>query len=176
MTAFSEKAVWLLNRLAAAIVTAALTGLLAGVALELVLSASILMPGSPGPGPGANLIGGALWLFTMAVGFGAIVGVIPGTLIMCFSSAKTTPWRSIPKILVGTVLGWIVCAMPFWFLYGSERNAILGNIGSVVGPTIGAILALRFWPKRGTGGAQSPQPKRSPTVPSETAKSQASKT
>jgi hypothetical protein len=137
MGSLAEKAGWLLNRAAAAIVTAALTGLIAGLVLESVLLISLVIPGS---------LGGAVWLLTMAVCVGAIVGVIPATLVICFSSAKVAAWRYVPRLLVGTTIGWLVCAMPFGFLYGSDLNATLGNIGSVVGPTLGALLALRFWP------------------------------
>jgi len=134
-----EKIVWFLNRAAAGIVTAALTGAFAG----LVLFCYVQITGGP-PGPGADITGGFVWIMTLATIGGTILGSPSGILVMCLSRAKKAPWRSIPILLIGTTLGVVILGLPWGLLPGTTLFDIILKIMIVAGPTLGGLLAVHF--------------------------------
>ncbi len=136
------KAAVFLNRAAAGIVTAWLTGTFAGVAL----TCYVLLTGGP-PGPGADLLGGSIWIVGMASIVGALLGAPSGILIMCLSRAKAAPWRAVPTLLLGTTIGIVTLGLPWELLPGTDVTASILDVMCIAGPTLGGVVAARFIPK-----------------------------
>jgi hypothetical protein len=130
-----------LNRAAAGIATAGLTGTVAGVLISLyaVLSA--------GPtGPNADLRDSSETMIVMSTVYGAILGAPFGILVVCLSRAKAAPWRSLPTLLAGTSIGIVVLGLPWALLPFANDNPIIIYVMFIAGPTIGGIVAANFIP------------------------------
>jgi len=131
-----------LNRALAGIVAAATTGAMAALFLA---ACTFLMPGTRF-GPGADPIGGTLWMVEWGVIVGTILGAIPGILVVSLTRARERPWASLPILLLGTSLGVILFGLPLGLLKGTDASSILLVVACVAGPTLGGIIASRFAP------------------------------
>jgi hypothetical protein len=85
----SAKAFWFLNRAAAGVVAAALSGACVGAVVFCYVLAT-----SKGSGPGADFLGGLIYTIYFFTLCGTVMGAAPGVIVMCFSRAKMAPWRS----------------------------------------------------------------------------------
>lgn len=125
--------IWFGNRLAAAIAGAALLGIVISI------GANVSVDLTSQPGLGANLLGGYVyWAIYFAIA-AIILGTVPGTLVLCLSRARFHPWRSLPRLLLGMVIGFVVVALPFWLQPGTNMTTIVTFIGPTVGGTIAAL-------------------------------------
>jgi hypothetical protein len=131
-----------LNCAAAGIAAATLTGGLAGAALWCA--------GLVTDDAGGASLAGLLWLVAMGSVFGAIGGTPSGVLVMCLSRAKEAPWRSLPVLLLGTTVGFVVLGLPLQLplelFQRVSAPSWLGPAMWLIGPTIGGIVAIRFLP------------------------------
>ena|GEM_PF-6963526 len=127
---------WFGNRLAAAVVGAALLGL----AISTAMNAYADLTGGP-PGPGADLLGGYI-SFGIYFAMGAVIlGTIPGTLVLCVSRARYHPWRSLPRLLLGAAIGFLIVAVPFLMHPGTGVTLIVTFIVTFIGPSAGGTIA-----------------------------------
>lgn len=92
---------WFLERLLAAIVVAGLTGT---IGAWIFTVAGIVGEGR-GIGNVRDLVMGLLGLSALGFVYGAVLGVVPGVLVICLSRAKYRPWHAAPLLLIGTAIG-----------------------------------------------------------------------
>lgn len=123
-----------LKRATAGFFVATLTGAIAGLVLSLASFRSEEMAGRS-----VDFIGEIEW----ATIFGAIFGAPSAIFVMCLSRAKAAPWRSVPVLLVGTIVGIIILGLPWAMLH--RFDILLGMC--IISATIGGLFALRFLPK-----------------------------
>lgn len=139
-----------LKRAAAGIVTAALTGTVAGVVISLYA-----LTGCCPSGPGANQSGDSMMFIAMSTFFGGILGAPFGILVMCLSRAKAAPWDALPRLLFGTSIGIVILGLPWALLPGTTINSTILDVMCIVGPTIGGIVAALFVPEQRPTGLVS---------------------
>jgi hypothetical protein len=130
-----DRAPWILNRVAAAVAGALLVGVAAGI----ILTAAHFITCGPtctdvqfnGSGPmrctayGSTcgvFVGALLFNLIWAPIFSAALGVVPGFLALTVTPAKTFPWRSLPALVLGTLVGFAIWLPVAW-------NLNLGTIG-----------------------------------------------
>ena len=133
------KAFWFLNRAAAGVVAAALTGACVGVVVFCYVQAT-----SKGSGPGADYLGGLTYTIYFFALYGTVLGAAPGVIIMCFSRAKMAPWRSLVFLLPGTTAGIVILSLPWGLLPGTNTTSIIMGLMWVAGFTIGGFITARF--------------------------------
>ena len=139
-----------INRAAAGIATAGLTGTLAGT----VISIYALLISHPVESS-ADLIDGFIWTIIMSTVYGAILGAPIGILVVCLSRAKAAPWRSLPILLIGTSIGIVVLGLPWALLPSTTITATILFVMCIAGPTIGGIVAANFIPSQGDSNKYS---------------------
>jgi hypothetical protein len=82
----------------------------------------------------------------VAVLVGAIVGTTPSILVICVSPAKSAPWRSLPFLVAGATLGFIIIGLP-WSLFQTTENMPWLTLGMpMIGAMAGGAVATRFLP------------------------------
>lgn len=136
---------WIIARIAAAAAGTIVVGIAAAVILTVVEAltcgptcASMQFNGS---GAGrcvaysstcsdfANLLlFNIIWAPTICV----LLGIIPGAVALTFSPAKQHPWRSLPALVLGTLIGFVT-----WLLIGM---LIKGEVSSIT--SLGALLLI----------------------------------
>lgn len=95
-------------------------------------------------GLGANLWGGMLYFGLMCAGAGVVLGFIPAVLVLTFSPARYAPWSALPVLVAGSLLGYFA-VFPFtWMRPGDGANVYILPVATVLGPTIGGIIAARY--------------------------------
>lgn len=144
---------WFLNRVGAGAVAAALTGLVAGFVF-ITWSFSSLT-GTP-KGLGGAIIAlaaayayGEIWYVACAV----VLGGLQAVAILCLTKAKHRPWRSLPILVAGALIGFLVVA---FLLPGTSDDrggttyiaTVLAPL--VLAPTLGALLASFFLKRQST--------------------------
>ncbi len=136
-------ALWFLNRAAAGITAAAITGVVGAL--------TIVIPGMFDPsailGGFRDVLSGIVLSITYGAWFGTLFGGLPGILVMCLSPARAQPWRSLPIVVIGTVLGFLATlalayAQP---RYNAMSSAPLGFLLYAGPPTIGGLMAAWLW-------------------------------
>jgi hypothetical protein len=139
-----------LERVFAAVLVAGLAGLAFGLFVAIGV---IVENGLAGNGRALGPLAAG------AAGFPAGVAVfgIPLLAIVFFTRVRSQPWRAVPRLLAGTVLGLAVacgiCLLPLgdWYSFMDYRGpgpfrAIALSIAFV---TLGAYLSVRTVPRRG---------------------------
>jgi hypothetical protein len=137
------KFLWFLNRAAAGVIAATLTGACVGV----VLSCYVLATAN-GSGPGEDLLRGLRYAMSIGVVFGIVLDTAPGVIVMCLSRAKIAPWRSLVFLLPGTTIGIIILTLPWALLPGSNTTSTIMGVMWIGGFAIGGFAAAKFLPNR----------------------------
>lgn len=70
---------------------------------------------------------------------GVIFGSLPGLAVLCFTRARYHPWRSLPRLLMGAIIGFTAFALPL-FRLANERFGLF-FVAILLGPTIGGFIA-----------------------------------
>jgi hypothetical protein len=128
---------WYLNRVAAGVLVAAITGASIGLA----------MCAFSAPYNGVRLENFVLYAYIGLI-FGAALGGIPGIAVMFFTRACAHPWQTMPIILTGTVVGGVVVGVPL--LLAGQFVVPMPSVGLafiVLFPAVGGIVATRFLPR-----------------------------
>ena len=135
-----------MNRAAAGVAAAAVTGAAAGV----FIYGLGRIDGSSRQATVSMAFADAAFILGNSILFGAIIGALPGILVMCFSRAKTAPWNSLLILCIGATLGFVMAYLtvypsPMIALQNASREALFYTLAIVL-PTaggVGATLLLR---------------------------------
>lgn len=139
---------WLLNRVAAALVGAFLVGCAAAV----LFAASAAITCHPectkivGDVHGSHCVryesscagfwGQVLVTLTWSCIGSVILGTLPGVAALTLTPARKKPWRSLPVLVAATVAGvgvWLIVANAFHMVYGITEIIVLFLIPSATG-------------------------------------------
>ncbi len=126
----------------AGLAAAALTGAVFGIAL-FCWSAFSQAAHLPNVGHAFGLI------VTVAILVGAVVGTTPAILIICVSPAKSAPWRSLPILITGAALAFVIVGLPWSFFQATQDVPYLTLGMPVFGAMAGGAVATRFLPNAG---------------------------
>ncbi|MEO7201793.1 MAG: hypothetical protein ABI431_03695 [Candidatus Tumulicola sp.] len=86
---------------------------------------------------------------TVAILVGAVVGTTPAILIICVSPARSAPWRTLPFLIAGAALGFVIVGLP-WSLFQATQDVPYLTLGMpVFGAMAGGAVATRFLPSAG---------------------------
>lgn len=137
------RAAWFLNRVAAAIVGAALIGVAAAffswTASEVSCRGAVSRCGDP--------IMGLVFVLMWTPLFSVVLGTLPGVVALTLTPAKEHPWRSLAALVPASLLGFAIWWYTFGFV-GSWRHLDDGLTlyGMMLGfPTLtGLIVAFNI--------------------------------
>lgn len=107
------------------------------------------------PSAGLNLMRGWFYFGTMFAAASVILGTLPGFAVLCLTNARFRPWRSLPVVLLGALIGFTVTVLPLWNWPGASTATTLVDVATFAGPTLGGVIASLTIRRRMTGSSAS---------------------